>query len=174
MISNWKIYYFFKLNSINNYIKENIVIYNIVIKLLIPGMSWKFQSGSHLLMLVWDWPNSVPAGMSDPAEPVAAIFCPLTNAPNALLTVLPQIPHSIGYSKLAYMYWQVLRISNAASRLMLEPKFSKNFRRLSSSAENYCIWKRELTYAQTFNSSINSQISRLITNFLRLFDIFPE
>ena len=137
-------------------------------------MYWKFHPGSHLLMLVMDWPNSVPAGMSDPAESVAAIFCPLTNAPNALLTVSPQILHSIGYSELAYLYWQVLRISNAASRLMLEPKFSKDFRRLSSSAENYRIWKRELTYAQTFNSSFNSQISRLITNFLRLFDIFPE
>jgi hypothetical protein len=137
-------------------------------------MSWKFHSGSHLLMLVWDWPNAVPAGMSNPAEPVAAIYCPLTYALNALLTVLPQILHSIGYSELAYLHWQVLRISNAASRLILESKFSKNFRRLNSSAENYLMWKRELTHAQTFNSCINSQISRLITNFLWLFDIFPK
>ena len=67
-------------------------------------MSWKFHSGSHLLVLVWDWPNSVPSEMSNTAEPAAAIFCPLTYAPNALLTVLPQILHSIGYSELAYQH----------------------------------------------------------------------
>ena len=93
---------------------------------------------------------------------------------NPLLTVLPQILHSIGYSELAYLHWQVLRISNAASRLMLEPKFSKNFRLLNSSAENYRMWKRKLTHTQTLNSCINSQISWLITKFLRIFDIFPK
>ena len=69
-------------------------------------MSWRFHSESHQLQLVWGWPDLVPVGMYDPSASVPAIFCPLTYAPNILLTVLHLIFRGIVYSESTDLHWR--------------------------------------------------------------------